>query len=148
MVALTALSCLFAMPGTASAAQQTNYNIDYCYSGVFQGSGENNLSNGRLSFGWCATSGKATTVTVKYHKDAGANVKVQFGYEWVDADGSPTAGRHWDQSANNVVTVQATQTWGARFKRDPAEAAPSSSTKCIRGLMKADGVVYSTRIVC
>lgn len=89
-----------------------------------------------------------TTLTVKYTKIFGTNITAQFGYEWVDSDGSPTAGRHWDQSANNVVTIQAGQTWGARFRRSPAEAPPSSGTKCLRGLMKGDGIVYSTRVVC
>jgi len=147
--ALAGVLLVLATTTGAHAAQQIDYSLNYCYSGTFVGEGKNDLSNGDLYMGWCKTStGKATTITVKYRKDSGTNVSAQFGYEWVDSDGSPSAGRHWDQSATNVVTVQASQTWGARFKRDPAEAPPSSSTKCIRGLMRSNGVVYSTRVVC
>lgn len=87
-----------------------------------------------------------TTLTVKYAKSAGTNVTATFGYEWVNSGGTTTSGRHWDSTGS--VTIQASQTWGARFSRNPAEAAPSSTTPCLRGLMKANGVVYSTKVVC
>jgi hypothetical protein len=145
LVAALLGSVMVASP--ASAATQADYNLAYCYSGSYVGSGSNVLDNGTLSFGWCKTStNKATTITVKDFKRCGTNITATFGYEWVNSGGTTTAGRHWDQTGS--VTIQASQTWGARFKRDPAEAKPSSTTPCLRGLMKANGVVYSTRVVC
>lgn len=138
---------LLMLPTSAQAATQANYDISYCDGGTLAGTGTNDLSNGKLSFGWCKTStGKMTTLTVKYQKIFGENVTATFGYEWVASDGSPTAGRHWDQTGS--VTIQASQTWGARFRRDPAEEKPGSATPCMRGLLRANGIVYSTRVVC
>lgn len=146
VIMVGALALVFAPQG-AQAATQTDYNISYCDGGTLAGTGSNDLQNGRLSFGWCKTAGGAmTTLTVKYYKALGTNVTATFGYEWVASDGSPSAGRHWDSTGS--VVIQASQTWGARFRRSPAETKPSSSTPCMRGLMKAGGVVYSTRVVC
>ena len=143
---LATLVGLMALAPGAHASQQTDYSLNYCYSGTYVGSGSNNLSNGTLSFGWCKTSSNAaTTITVKYSKCCGTNVTATFGYEWVSSGGTVTAGRHWESGS---TTIQASQTWGVRFQRSPAEPAPSSTTPCIRGLIKADGVVYSTRVVC
>lgn len=149
-----AIACVFMCltilnPGSATAATQSDYSVTYCDGGTHVGSGKNDLTNGQLGFGWCKnSSGKATTITVKYTKIFGGNISAKFGYEWTSSTAGTTAGRHWDQSANSTVTIEAGETWGARFRRDPAEAPPSSSTKCIRGLMKVGTTVYSTRVVC
>jgi len=146
MVLLGGLMLLM-LPTTAHAATQADSNITYCDGGTLAGTGTNDLCNSKLSFGWCTTStDKMTTLTVKYTKIFGENVTATLGYERVASDGSPTAGRHWDQSGS--VTIQASQTWGARFRRNPAEAKPGSAMPCMRGLLRANGTVYSTRVVC
>lgn len=144
-----AFTVLAFSPSSALAATFSNYNTAYCDGGTLVGEGDNTLDNGFLHFGWCSTStGKMTTLTVKYFKDRGSPVNVTFGYEWTNAQGGVTSGRHWDQSSNNVVTVEAGEVWGARFRRDPAEAPPSGYTRCMRGLMKTSDRVYATRVVC
>lgn len=135
--------------GAANAATEADYNVEYCDGGSLQGTGYNRLERGLINFGWCAnSSGSATTITVKYKKNTGGDIQARFGYEWVNKAGTVSGFRHWDQSANNIVTIQAGETWGARFRRSPAESSGDSYTNCMRGLLKADGAVYSTSVVC
>jgi len=149
-VAVLAVLLVWAGLAPAHSATQTDYKLKYCYSGTYEGSAYADATNGRLYVGWCSTSSgkKATTMTVKYHKQQGNSIRATFGYEWTDADGINTGGRHWD--SKGAVTIAANTVWGARFKRSPAEARPNSKLKCMRGLMKvgSKAVVYSTRIVC
>lgn len=134
----------------ANAATQNDYSLSYRYSGTHEGSAHADATHGRLSVGWCSTSSgsKATTITVKYYKAQGATINAQSGYEWTDTSGINTGGRHWDSTGR--VQIAANTIWGARFERSPAHSRPSSSLKCIRGLMRVgtNNVLYSTRIVC
>jgi hypothetical protein len=144
---ITTLTFVLFIPSTAHAATQSNYNVSYCDGGTLAGTGENDLTNGRLTFGWCKTSSnKMTTLTVKYEKFLGTNITATFGYEWTNSNGGAYVGRHWDSTGS--VVIQASQTWGARFRRNPAEATPNSSYPCMRGLLRANGQVFGTRVVC
>lgn len=150
MVGICAALAAVVPASGAMAATQANYDLSYCSSGTYEGSAYSDAQNGRLSVGWCSNSSgtKATTITVKYTKQLGTNIRATFGYEWADSSGTNSGGRHWDTTG--AVTIQASQTWGARFKRNPAESRPSSSLKCVRGLMKvgSKAVIYSTRVKC
>ncbi|MFN7151375.1 MAG: hypothetical protein ACK4V6_18085 [Microthrixaceae bacterium] len=154
-LALAALTITMALVGgvfvaaPAHAIQKASYSLSYCHDGTFKGTGKNELSNGTLSFGWCAKNGGATTITVKYSKHSGSDVRIRLGYEWVNSNGGAAAGRHWDQSSGSTVTAKAGETWSARFQRNPPQQPPSSLSKCLRGLMLVDGTtVYSTYVVC
>ncbi|MBO9522712.1 MAG: hypothetical protein J7518_14355 [Nocardioidaceae bacterium] len=151
MTIVVALTAVVAMPGAATAAQQVNYNVQYCASGTASKVGYNYLSNGKLTFAWCYTStGKMTTLTVRYDRDSDATprtISVQFGYEWTNSSGGAIAGSHWDSTG--AVSIGAGQTWGARFYRSPAEIPPGSLSECMRGKIKASGTtVYSTQVRC
>jgi hypothetical protein len=148
-VLAAAASAMALMPLAASAATQADYDTNYCDGGsLVNHTTKNFLSNGTMYFGWCAnSSGKMTTATVKYSKDAGSAVSIRFGYEWTNSNGGAVAGTWYDSTG--AVTVKKGQTWGARFRRSPAEAPPSSNSTCMRGIMKVNGTtVYSTGVSC
>lgn len=134
----------------SEAAYQSSLTPSFCPVGTLVGTGTNALTNGSLAFGWCQDNdGDALVVTVKYTKTAGAAVDLRFGYEWTSANGSVTAGRTWDTSANSTVTANASETWSYRFMNSPADSQPSGQTPCVRGLMKIDSLlVYATTIAC
>src|SRR5438445_706438 len=53
--------------------------------GSSRGSGDNHLSNGTLTAGFCRyPAGGVGTVNIEYHKARGPRVTVQFAWEWVD----------------------------------------------------------------
>lgn len=145
-ILLAALVALVGIPSAASAAKEAAYKITYCYSGSNVGIGTNSLSNGTVRAGWCNSGSKATTITVKYEKNSGSAVSVQFGYRWTNSDGGNIGGTHYDSTGS--VTVKAGKTWSARFKRDPAQSPPDGQ-KCIQGLIKVkDQGVFPTHTIC
>lgn len=138
---------LLATPSAATAATEANYSITYCDGGSNVGVGTNDLSLGTVRMGWCKNSNnRATTITVKYEKDGGPAITARFGYRWTNSSGGNIGGTHWDSTG--TVRIAAGEKWGARFRRNPAQAAPDGQ-KCIQGLLKVAGQgTFPTHTVC
>jgi len=88
-------------PTPAARAQRAN-SCDG--GGSFRGSGDNHLSNGVLSAGFCRYPADGVgTVNIEYHKSRGAPITVQFAWEWVDTRGANPTGRQYDNGSFSAV---------------------------------------------
>jgi hypothetical protein len=115
--------------------------------GSFRGSGDNHLSNGTLTAGFCRyPAGGVGTVNIQYHKARGAMVTVQFAWEWVDTRGANPTGRQYDNGSFSISSGQ-TRTFQWRYA-SPGNQSPSGNAPCTRGVLISGSDTFSTRIVC
>jgi hypothetical protein len=131
-------------PAPAARAQRAN-SCDG--GGSFRGSGDNHLSNGVLSAGFCRyPAGGVGTVNIEYHKSRGAQITVQFAWEWVDTRGANPTGRQYDNGSFSISAGQ-TRTFQWRYN-SPGNQSPSGNAPCTRGVLISGSDTFSTRIVC
>jgi hypothetical protein len=115
--------------------------------GSFRGSGDNHLSNGTLSAGFCRyPAGGVGTVNIEYHKSRGTPLTVQFAWEWVDTRGANPTGRQYDNGSFSISAGQ-TRTFQWRYG-SPGNQSPSGNAPCTRGVLISGSDIFSTRIVC
>ncbi|GDY28526.1 hypothetical protein GTS_01590 [Gandjariella thermophila] len=115
--------------------------------GSFRGSGDNHLSNGTLTAGFCRyPAGGVGTVNIQYHKTRGAALTVQFAWEWVDTRGANPTGRQYDNGSFSIGGGQ-TRTFQWRYA-SPGNQSPSGNAPCTRGVLISGSDTFSTRIVC
>jgi hypothetical protein len=115
--------------------------------GSFRGSGDNHLSNGTLTTGFCRyPAGGVGTVNIQYHKSHGDVATVQFAWEWVDTRGANPTGRQYDNGSFRISSGQ-TRTFQWRYG-SPGNQSPSGNAPCTRGVLISGSDTFSTRIVC
>ncbi|GAB4005459.1 hypothetical protein GCM10028772_13550 [Nocardioides ultimimeridianus] len=149
VVSIIAAGALLAlMPDSAFAGVTTT-----CTAGTYQGTGEDQLTNGRLEASFCTygdvSGATMAQVHVQYAKTYGGPISLRFGWEWTDGTGHSIGTQHWT-SASNLIPITAGETKTRTFTYATPGLYPPSAQRggCYRGLLWASGYNYSTRIVC